>query len=842
MLLRHARMFALLFPFAVCAHAAADADQTLSPSMRALLAARPDSPKPLAPRHATPCVDGMAGDYPCSNIDLLAFVPLADFSSVSTNSLWGWTDAQSGIEYALVGTDNGTAFYDLSTPDHPHYLGKLPTHAGTGSSLWRDVRVYADHAYVISDNNPGHGLQVFDLTRLRGVTTPQTFSEDGHYGAFGSSHTISIDETTGFAMVAGADITCPGDTHSGGLQILDLHTPDALAFAGCVPSGGYTHESQCWVYSGPDSAHAGKELCFNANGPTKRIVIVNVTDKSAPVTLSSTTYDGAAYPHQGWLSDDQRYLLVDDELDETSFGHNAYTYVWDVSDLDAPVLVGRHEHALSVIDHNLYVHGQYVYQSDYEAGVRILRIDNLSKAALTEVAYFDTYPASDHAQFNGSWNNYRFPASGHVIATGIDEGFFVLDPHLCEPPAAPNDLVATANGDHRIDLAWSAAAGDAASYRVERAQGGCSGSFETLADALAAATYSDTSASGAVTYGYRVAARDATGQCASPVSVCVEAQTSGSCTAPPLFAGIVLADNAATSLCRVDLLWKPAAPACGNSASYSVYRSAAPDFEPATSNRIATGIATLQYNDQTVAGGTAQFYIVRSTDGSSGAEESNLVRLAATPTGPAVDGTFASGAEPGDPLFDAASVGLPATVRRPDEVEHAGWHQSTEHVHAGLQSFWSTAANNLCVSLITPPLELTAGALSTLSFWSAWDIEQGWDGGVIEISIDDGTTWARLTPSGGYPGTIDQGGSLCGIAEGDGAFTGASQFTWSSHAIDLAAYAGQNVKLRWLYRTDSAQTGAGWFVDDIALTHAQVPGECSIAGDAIFANAFEAIP
>ena len=94
-----------------------------------------------------------------------------------------------------------------------------------GSSIWRDVRVYQNHAFVVSDANPGHGMQVFDLTRLRDVTSPQTFTEDGHYSGFGSSHTISINETTGFASVAGADIICPGDSNHGGLQILDIHDP-----------------------------------------------------------------------------------------------------------------------------------------------------------------------------------------------------------------------------------------------------------------------------------------------------------------------------------------------------------------------------------------------------------------------------------------------------------------------------------------------------------------------------------------------------------------------------------------------------------------------------------------
>lgn len=843
MSLRLALSFVLASSFSAGGLAAAP----LTAVMQAQLAARPARPTPLAPMHATPCVDGMAGIYPCSNIDLLAFVPLAQFGSASTNSLWGWTDPQGGIEYALIGTDNGTAFFDLSTPDHPRYLGKLPTSAGTGSSLWRDVRVYANHAYVISDANPGHGLQVFDLTRLRGVSTPQTFTEDGHYAAFGSSHTISINEQSGYAMIAGADIRCGSDPNHGGLQILDLSTPATPAYAGCVPTGGYTHEAQCWTYAGPDTAHVGKEICFNSNGPSRRIAIVDVSDKNAPVTLSSTGYDGASYPHQGWLTDDHRYLLVDDELDESQpaaghAAHNAWTYVWDVGDLEAPVLVGHYDTGLPVIDHNLYVHGQYVYQSNYQAGVRILRIDNLSSAQLTEVAYFDTYPSGQSAEFNGTWNNYRFPGSGRVIASGIDEGFFVLQPQLCTPPAAPTGLLATPNGDGRIDLAWTASATAGARYRVERAQGGCNGSFATIADALADATYSDTGASGSVTYGYRVVAGGSDGQCVSTASACVTAQTSGACTAPPLFAGIAAATNAATPECRVELAWSAAQPACGGAATYSVHRGSAMDFVPSESNRIAQDVGALTYLDAAVAGGAPQYYLVRSTDSANTATDGNLVRLAITPTGPDTDGTFASGAEPGDPQFEAESTGTPALVRSGDQVQHAGWHPSTARVHGGAQSFWSTNENNLCVTLVTPELQLTAGQGSTLSFWSAWDTQQGRDGGVVEVSTDAGANWSRLTPQGGYPATITGGGALCGVAAGSGAFTGLGHLGWSQHRIDLAAYAGQHVKLRWLYRSDASSNGEGWFVDDIALTHAQVPGQCLAGGDRIFASGFESAP
>ncbi|MBL8300335.1 MAG: choice-of-anchor B family protein [Rhodanobacteraceae bacterium] len=803
--------------------------------MQALESARPAQPQPLAPLHGTPCVNGMAATYPCSNVDLLSFTPVATFSATNTNSLWGWTDPTTQIEYALIGANNGLAMFELSDPTHPKYLGRLPTR--TGSSAWRDVRVYANHAYVVSDNNGAHGMQIFDLTRLRGVTSPQTFTEDAVRSDFGRGHTISINEATGFAYVAGSD-TCPAPSANGALRIYDIRTPVNPVFVGCVPTGGYTHESQCFVYHGPDTQHDGKEICLNANGPTKRFAIVDVSNKAAPVTLSSLTWTGASYPHQAWFTEDQRYALLNDELDETSFGHSARTLVFDLADLDAPVLAGHHDHALGVIDHNLFIHGQYVYESNYEAGLRILRLGNLSQAQLSEAAYFDTYPASNNAEFNGNWNNYRFPASGNVILTGIDEGFFVVEPRLCTPPAAPTALNATASGSQQIALSWNGSGSPGAIWSVERAQGGCSGAFATVAEGLTTPTFTDTGVSGQVDYGYRVLEKTPNGQCTSVASACVQAQTTGTCSAAPLFGGISSVADAGTASCRLDLQWTAASPACGGPARYSVYRGDSAGFTPAAVNRIASGVTAQTFADIGVAGGVSRYYVVRAVDAANGAEDSNSVQLSGRATGPVQDGSFVSGAEPGDPLFDTSSVdpGL-SVVTAP---EHAGWHTSATRKRSGAQSFWSTSANNLCVSLVSQPLQLTAAQSAQLSFWSAWDIQGGRDGGVVEISTDNGANWTRLTPSGGYPGSITGGGTLCGIATGSGAFSGTNQLaTWTRSQIDLAAYAGQAVRLRWLYRTDGATAGQGWFVDDIELTHAQVPGICTAGDDLIFKHSFE---
>ncbi len=375
---------------------------------------------PLAPLAAVPCVGGMAGIYPCANVDLLAFMPLADIGGGAGNDIWGWTDTQDGKEYAIMGRSSGTAFVDISDPENPVYLGNLPTH--TSNSSWRDIKVYADYAFIVSEAG-GHGMQVFDLTELRSVITPPvTFSETTHYGDFGSAHNIVINEDSGFAYAVGTS-TC-----SGGLHMVNIQNPLSPTNAGCFSSDGYTHDAQCVNYIGPDPDHQGSEVCFNANEDT--LTIVDVTNKSSPAQLSRTGYSGSGYTHQGWVTPDHAYFLLDDELDETNFGHNTRTRVWDISDLDAPVLIGFHNGTTAAIDHNQYVHDGFTYQANYRSGLRILDLTGIASASLTEAAYFDIYPASDTPSFNGAWSVYPYFDSGVVVVSGIEQGLFVLQPNL----------------------------------------------------------------------------------------------------------------------------------------------------------------------------------------------------------------------------------------------------------------------------------------------------------------------------------------------------------------------------------------------------------------------------
>ncbi len=381
---------------------------------------------PAAPAAVQQCIGGMAGGFACDGVDLLAQVPLSAIGGGNGNDIWGWTDPVTGKEYALMGRTNGTAFVDISDPENPVYVGNLPTQTFTSS--WRDIKVYADHAYVVADSAGSHGMQVFDLTRLRNVTTPpQTFTPDAVYNGFGSAHNVAINETTGFAYAVDSG-TC-----ANGLHMIDLADPKNPVFAGCHSADGSIHDAQCVSYAGPDPDHQGKEICVTATLTGDTMDIIDVTDKGATVTLSKNGYPGALTPHQGWFTEDHRYVLFGDESDETSLGFNTTTYVFDVTDLDNPVLTGQHTGPLPAIDHNQYVRGGHTYQANYTIGLRVLELTDLASATLTEVAWFDTRPETDAASFQGAWSVYPFFASCSVVVSDIQRGLFVLRPStLCD--------------------------------------------------------------------------------------------------------------------------------------------------------------------------------------------------------------------------------------------------------------------------------------------------------------------------------------------------------------------------------------------------------------------------
>ena len=410
-------------------------------------------------------------NFNSQNVTLASWLPLDQIGGAGKvgSAIWGWTDAgDNNREYALYGLSNGTAFIEVTDPFNPRYLGMMATQ--TGESVWRELQTYNDHLYVVSDANGGHGMQVFDLKNLRSVgATPATFAPTFVYGGVSNVHTLTINTSTGYAYLNGS---------SDAQQVVSLLNPAQPVKVASYGRDGYTHDSTVVSYRGPDAAYAGREIAINYNG-TSGIAIVDMTDKANITTIKTVSYPGLGYGHQGAITEDQRFLLVDDEFDElNNAGDPAMrtkTHVWDIRDLDNPVWLGAFTHEGNAIDHNMFIRGDLVYQSNYTSGLRVFRLGDLQSIAdaiaanpllvndqallgtsLVSLGFFDTYPqddASPEVSFNGQWGNYPFFPSGTVIAGDRNNGLFVFAAAVPEPStlalAALGGAVAVLGGTMR---------------------------------------------------------------------------------------------------------------------------------------------------------------------------------------------------------------------------------------------------------------------------------------------------------------------------------------------------------------------------------------------------------
>jgi choice-of-anchor B domain-containing protein len=383
------------------------------------------------------CEGGTVGEFECGGSSLLSFLPISAIGGgrgTRLNDNWGWTDPVTRREIAIVGRTDGTSFIDVTDPANPRYLGNLPKTKGQPSAAWRDIKVYKDHAFIVADASGEHGMQVFDLTRLRAVKAPQTFEPDVTYDRINSAHNIVSNEQTGFMYIVGG--SGGGETCGGGYHMVDVREPKRPKFVGCFgdpktgrAGTGYSHDAQCVVYHGPDARYTGKEICIGSNETA--ISIADLSDKANPVAISRASYPNVAYAHQAWLTDDHRYLYLNDEGDESAGKGEAAkgtrTLVWDLADLTDPVLVKEHVGVKKAIDHNLYVKGNRMYQANYTSGLRILDITDPRNPS--EVGYFDTHPGDeDKPEFAGAWSVYPYFRSGTIVVTSIGEGvFFVKD-------------------------------------------------------------------------------------------------------------------------------------------------------------------------------------------------------------------------------------------------------------------------------------------------------------------------------------------------------------------------------------------------------------------------------
>lgn len=219
---------------------------------------------------------------------------------------------------------------------------------------------------------------------------------------------------------------------------------------------------------------------------------------------------------------------------------------------------------------------------------------------------------------------------GNGDATDQDFALFADNAASCTPPDAPSGLQATADGDNRIELTWTASGDAVDGYRIYRglASEGESG-IVLVADVGAGSTsYIDETASGGFLYRYRVTAWK---ECESDPTGDATAETTGACFEAPAFAGVASVSDGETATCSVALAWSAATPRCGSAVWYDVYRATSAPFTPSVATRVAQGVRGMTYIDvDAVPSGVEVFYLVRAVDASNGVADGNVVTLSAT--------------------------------------------------------------------------------------------------------------------------------------------------------------------------------------------------------------------
>ncbi|HVT03125.1 MAG TPA: S8 family serine peptidase, partial [Thermoanaerobaculia bacterium] len=393
--------------------------------------------------------------------------------------------------------------------------------------------------------------------------------------------------------------------------------------------------------------------------------------------------------------------------------------------------------------------------------------------------------------------------------------------------APPQSVAANSNSRMGVDLAFTPASGSNTT-QVYRANGTCSapsGDFQYIGRSVGS-IFTDSRAQGGVTYSYKLRGADDCGE--GPLSNCVTVTSTGLCDLVPAFSGIATATSDSPN-CRILLQWATAKSNCilGQTIRYNIYRSNAPDFIP--SGTPYASVTGNTFSDISVVGGVTYYYIVRAEDSVSGAagpnggnEEKNVLRAFAT--------AFGSPGNTGTWTDDAGDTNAYLSAEAP-------WQVTSKDAHDGPRSYHSAGDNavypgDTCASAITPSLTLDANA--QLSYFARFNFEFQWDGVIVEVSSDGGTTWIDLPPSVGYPSTLAQTTSppvnACKYLSTHGAFTGPeknlTRTDWTLYTSSLAAFAGKTVKIRWRMTTDPGLAFEGFFLDTISITNVKLPTAC----------------
>lgn len=327
-------------------------------------------------------------------------------------NVWGYE--QNGNEYALVGAKNGLSIVDVTDPTAPDEVVLL----NGVSSDWREIKTYQHYAYVVSEG--GDGVYIVDL---EGLPTPPPPADRHSYfgngainGLLQKAHALHVDETKGYLYVYGSHLS--NNSNAGKPLVFDLNAdPFNPNYVG-VYDPPFT----------PKYAHDGyvdSDVMYSAHINAGKFAIVDMANKSAPITRATKTTPGA-FTHNTWRTGD--FLFTTDEV------NSSFLTAYDISDFGDVFETDRIQSnpGSGSIVHNTHILNDYAVTSWYKDGFTIVDVSRPQN--LIQTGNFDTYPNDSGGGFSGCWGVYPYLPSGNILASNIkalgtpDGELWILEP------------------------------------------------------------------------------------------------------------------------------------------------------------------------------------------------------------------------------------------------------------------------------------------------------------------------------------------------------------------------------------------------------------------------------
>lgn len=349
-----------------------------------------------------------AGLFAQSSLNTTLTDQMAISGGQTLANICGYT-APNGNEYALLGAENGMIIVDVTNPNNVVQLVQIPM----VTSLWKEIKVYQNYAYVTTEGNGG-ALQIVNLNAIPATSAASysyyTYTGDGAIaGQLSTVHALHIDTTQGYCYLFGTNL------FNGGAVFLDLNAdPYNPTYAGKYDQLGYVHDG----YVDNDTLYAGHIYAG-------QFAIVDCTNKSAPVVLATQTTP-TAFTHNTWPTPDHNYLFTTDE------NSNSFLTCYDVSNPGNIQEMDRTQswnpNSNSIV-HNTHIvtagNANWAVTSWYRDGFVITDVTRPHN--MVNVGWYDTYAGQGNG-FDGDWGVYPFFPSGTIVVSNIDEGLFVFSP------------------------------------------------------------------------------------------------------------------------------------------------------------------------------------------------------------------------------------------------------------------------------------------------------------------------------------------------------------------------------------------------------------------------------